>query len=508
MEAMNKKAKVYLVGAGPGRIDLITVRGLELIKAADCIVYDKLVNTGLLKYACPDAELISVPKRIGTESFKQEQINNLLLEKSRQHKSIVRLKGGDPSIFGRGVDEAGFLSQAGVEIEIVPGITAALGASCYSGIPLTDRNIASEVIFVTGHEAEGKKLTSIDWNLLAKFSGTIVFYMGMENLSENVSRLIDNGKSPDTPAAAVANATLPSQRTVKAALSTIAARCETEKIEAPALIFIGPTARGDIRLEWLNSLPLFGKTLVITRDAQGNAEFAAKLSDRMASVIEMPVTKLKALTDSTEFIKTLSVIHQYDWVIFTSCNGVETFFAALSKLGKDSRVFSSAKIAAIGIRTGDCLSNFGIKADFVPEAFTSSQLAKGLIEFTNLKNKKVLLLRSQIASDDLPQLLEAAGASVHNVPVYTQEKNLCDFKAVSQNKIDWLTFASPFAADCFFEQAGADFVKKTNAKVASIGPVTSKKLAALGMKIDIEASEHTFDGLISAIEEYELALSK
>ena len=508
MEAMNKKGKVYLVGAGPGRPDLITVRGLELLKCADCIIYDKLANPTLLNYARPDAELLAVPKRVGPESIRQEQINSMLVQKAGEGKSVVRLKGGDPYIFGRGTEEAAVLAEAGIDFEVVPGVTAALAASCYSGIALTDRALASEVIFVTGHEAEGKQQTGIDWQLLAKFTGTIVFYMGIENLEGITRRLVENGMSPDTSAAVVADATLPTQKFAKATLATIANSCTENKITPPALVFIGPTATGDSRLEWLVKLPLFGKTVVVTRDAEGGPDFSAKLADRMAVTIEIPVTKIKTLTDSSNFVKVLAKIHAYDWVIFTSCNGVETFFAALAKLGKDARVFGSAKIAAIGVRTAETLAKFGIKADFVPSAFTSKNLAVGLIEFTNLRGKKVLLLRSQIASDDLPQLLEAAGASVETVPVYTHEKNLCDMKPLSEKSIRWLTFASPFSAACFFEQVGDGFVKSVNAKVASIGPVTTKKLAELGVKVDVEASEHTFDGLILAIEQYELRTTK
>jgi len=508
MEATHKKGKVYLVGAGPGRPDLITVRGLELLKCADCVIYDKLANPALLNYARSDAELLPVPKRIGPESFRQEQINNLLVQKAGEGKSVVRLKGGDPYIFGRGTEEAAVLAEAGIDFEVVPGVTAALAASCYSGIALTDRALASEVIFVTGHEAEGKQQTGIDWQLLAKFTGTIVFYMGMENLEDITRRLIENGMSPDTSAAVVADATLPTQKFVKATLVSIADSCAKNKITPPSLVFIGPTAAGDARLEWPVKLRLFGKTVVLTRDAEGGAEFAAKITARMAVAIEMRVTKIKTLTNSGDFIKTLAQIKFYDWVIFTSCNGVETFFAAIAKLNKDARVFGSAKIAAIGVRTAETLAAFGIKADFVPSAFTSKDLAAGLIEFTNLHDKKILLLRSQIASDDLSQLLEAAGASADNVPVYTHEKNLCDLKPLSEKSIHWLTFASPFAATCFFEQVSVDFVKSKDAKVASIGPVTSKKLAELGVKVDIEASEHTFDGLIAAIEQHEILNTK
>ena len=500
--AANKKGKVYLVGAGPGRIDLITLRGLELLRVADCVIYDKLANPGLLLYARADAELIAVPKRIAGKSFTQEQINNLLLEKASQHESIVRLKGGDPFIFGRGTEEAKALADAGIPFEVVPGVTAATAASAYAGIALTDRDISSQVVFVTGREAEGKQQSNIDWPLLARFNGTIVFYMAMENLDSIIAELTRNGLSPETPAAVISDATLPTQRIVKGNVRSIAGRCKAETLGPPAIVVIGPTAQGDTRLDWLAQSPLFGKTIVITRDAAGNAEFAAKIIVKMATPIELPITRLKPLIDSIAFVKTLAQINAYDWIIFTSRNGVEIFFAAMANLNKDVRVFASAKIAAIGSQTAEKLSSFGLKADFVPPNFTSKDLAKGLIESANLRGRKVLLLRSQLATDDLPQLLEVAGASVDNVPIYTHEKNLCDMKPLSERSIHWLTFASPFAATCFFEQVPVDFVKSKDAKIASIGPVTSEKLAGLGVKIDIEASEHTIDGLLDAIEQY------
>ena len=507
MNTNSRKGIVYLVGAGPGRIDLITLRGLELLKAADCVIYDKLANPALLRYARPDAEIIAAPKRLGDESFTQQQINDLLIEKATQGKTIVRLKGGDPYVFGRGTEEAAVLAEAGFDFEVVPGVTAAVAAAAYAAVPITDRTLASEVIFVTGHETEGKQKTGIDWPLLARFSGTIVFYMGMSNLETITNRLIDNGMPPATPAAVVANATLPTQKTTKATVASIADLCAKLHIGPPALVFIGQAAQGDTRLDWLTKLPLFGKTIVLTRDPTGNAEFSAKLTAKMAVPVELAVTKLKPLTDSNAFVKTLAKVNEYDWVIFTSANGVEAFFAALTKLGKDARVFGSAKIACIGDRTAEKLACFGLKADFVPDKFTSKDLANELIKFTNLRNRKIILLRSQLAADDLTSLLKAAGITVDDVPVYTSEKNLCDLKLITEmlteKEIHWLTFASPFSATCFFEQLPLDFVKSSGAKVASIGPVTSKKLAELGLKIDVEAAEHTINGLISAIEQHE-----
>jgi len=328
----------------------------------------------------------------------------------------------------------------------------------------------------------------------------------MGNLETITARLIENGMSPDTPTAVVADATLPTQRTAQVTLASIADHCAKNHIGPPALVFIGPAAKGDTRLDWLSKLPLFAKKIVLTRDPIGNAEFSAKLIAKLAEPVELPVTKLKPLTGSNAFVNSLAKLGEYDWLIFTSANGVETFFAALAKLNKDARVLGRVKIACIGDRTAEKLSCFGLKTDFVPDKFTSADLAKGLVEYTNLKDRKVLLLRSQLASDDLPQLLQTAGPIVDDVPIYTSEKNICDLKLVSESlaekKIHWLTFASPFAVTCFFEQLLPDSVKSSGAKVASIGPVTSKKLTDLGVKVDVEAAEHTVDGLISAIEQH------
>jgi len=507
MSIRAKKGKVYLVGAGPGRIDLITLRGLELLRRADCVIYDKLANPALLRYAKPDAELIATPKRTGGESFTQQQINKLLIEKASEHNTIVRLKGGDPYIFGRGTEEAKWLVDNGIDFEVVPGVTAAVAASAYAGIALTDRDFSSQVAFITGREAEGKQKSGIDWGNLAHFSGTLCFYMAMENFDFIVEQLTSKGMSPKTPVAVITEATRPAQKTAKATLATIAEECKKQKIGPPAIIVIGATSKGDSRLEWLTKQPLFGKKIVITRDAEGNAELAYKIADKMGLAIELPVTKLKPLTDSTAFLKALSEIKTYDWVIFTSATGVGQVFDMLSKLNNDARVFGSAKIAAIGTATASQLAGFGIKADFVPTTFTSQVLAKELIETAELRGRKVLLLRSKLASNELPDMLSKAGAVITNVQVYTQEKNLCDLKNASEllaeKRVDWITFASPFSAACFFEQVPVDVVKSSNVKIASIGPVTTKQLAELGVQVDIEPAVHTIDGLLAAIEQAE-----
>ncbi len=501
---MVRKGFVYLVGAGPGKADLITVRGAEVLKKADCIIYDKLANPALLKFARTDAEIIHVPKRIGGASVTQQEINQLLVEKATSGKIVVRLKGGDPCIFGRVAEELTILSEAGIDFEIVPGITAGIAVSAYTSIMLTDRDYSSQVVFVTGREAEGKRQSNIDWPLLAKFPGTIVFYMGMSNLDSIAQKLIKNGMPEDTPTAVVTEVAFPTQRIVKATLARINETCEQNKIGPPAIIVIGTAADSDTRLDWFMKQPLFGKNIVVTRDAAGNADFAEKIIARGGNPVQFASIKIKPLTGSNKFLRTLAKFTDYDWIIFTSGNGVAIFFEALVSLGKDARVFGSAKIAAIGSRTAEKLSRFGIKADFVPSVFTSEEFGKQLLNFINLRDKKVLLLRSQIASNELVELLEKGGAVVNDVAIYTAvaQKNESDWlvEKIGKGEIDWLTFASPSSVNGFFEQIDVEIVQSGNVKIASIGPVTSEQLVSLGVNVDVTADEHTLYGLLTAIE--------
>ena len=502
-----KKGFVYLVGAGPGRADLITVRGSYVLKAADCVIYDKLANPSLLQFVRKDAEIIHVPKRIGEGSCTQDEINKVLVEKALTGKTIVRLKGGDPCIFGRVAEELAVLIEAGVDFEIVPGVTAAVAVSSYTGIMLTDRQYSSQVTFVTGREAEGKEGTNIDWDVLARFPGTIVFYMGMGTLATTAQKLIESGKPVETPVAVIANATFPTQRVVRATLEKINETCEQQKIKPPAIVVIGEAAASDTRFDWFTRKPLFGKKIVITRDSAGNADFAAKIIERGGNPLEFETIKIKSLTDSNDFLRSLAKIGQYDWVVFTSVNGVSVFFDAIQSLGKDARVFGSAKIAAIGSRTAESLGWFGIKADFVPDVFTGKELGNQLVGFANLRDKKILMLRSELASSELVEILSEAGAQVDNVETYTavaaksNPAGLTD--EIRDGSVDWLTFASPSSVNGFFEQINGEMVNSSNVRVASVGPVTSKRLIELGIKVDVTAKEHTLDGLLDAVEEAE-----
>jgi uroporphyrinogen III methyltransferase/synthase len=500
----SKKGKVYLVGAGPGSAELITVRGAELLKAAECIIYDKLANPALLKFASCDAEIIQVPKRIGPGSATQAEINKLLVEKASEGKTVVRLKGGDPCIFGRAGEELSVLAEAGIDFEIVPGVTAAIAAGAYTGMMLTDRDYSSQVLFVTGREADDKSESNIAWDLLAKFGGTIAFYMGVGRLGFIARQLINNGMKEETAAAVIVDATFPTQRVTRAGLGEIVEKCGEEGVEPPAIIVIGPAAAGDRRFDWFTKKPLFGKNIVVTRDSRGNAEFAGRIVQRGGRPIEFATIEIGALTQSNDFLQALAKIHEYDWVIFTSANGVRIFFDALRELCKDARVFGSARIGAIGPQTAGSLAGFGIRADFVPAEFTGKELARGLIAAANLENKKILLLRSQAGSKELPKLLGQAKAQVDDVPIYAVQAIKSEaekLKAkVGAGRIHWVTFASPSAVRAFFDQIPAELLNSSRVKVASIGPVTSAELKGRGVRVEAEAAEHTLEGLLAAME--------
>jgi len=503
-ETIKNIGKVFLVGAGPGAPDLITIRAAELLKIADCIIIDKLANPALLKYAKQNAEVIHTPKRAGPASVTQDTINMLMIEKALAGKTVVRLKGGDPCIFSRVSQEADALSQAGIDFEIVPGITAAVAAASYAGILLTDRNYASQLVFVTGREADDKQTSNIDWHLLAKFKGTIVFYMGLQNLDVIVENLLTNGLDEKTPAAVIADVTLPTQKIVKSTIAKISNDSKKQNVQPPALLVIGTAAERDNTLNWFMKKPLFGKNILFTRDAKANAELAAEILKKGGNPLTFNTIRIKPLTDKNEFLKTITTFSGFHWIIFTSQNGVEIFFDFLAKIGKDSRVFANSKIAAVGEKTADKLREYGIIPDFVPTVFTSEQLAKQLISCENLENKNVLLLRSLQADKILNDILEKAGANLVDSPVYEIAPDQSDTETVEQNLkagcIDWLTFASPSAVKFFFEKFSPALVKSSKVKIASIGPVTSQQLKKFGIKPDIEAAEHTIDSLIDAIE--------
>ncbi len=502
----SKKGKVYLVGAGPGRRDLVTLRGYNLLKQADCVIYDKLANPGLLGFAGENAEVIHTPKRIGSKSVSQKSINELLIKKSNEGKMVVRLKGGDPCIFGRGGEEAEVLARNEIPFEIVPGITAATAAAEYSGMFLTDRNYSSEVIFVTGREDPDKKETGIDWDLLAGFRGTIVFYMSVSEIKNVSDKLIKRGMSPETPASVIQNATFSDQKIYTSNIKEIPELFERENVKPPAIIIIGKSAEQRKHLNWFEKQSLSGQSIIITRDKKGNSIFGEVITERGGTALDFPAITIKTLPSLEDFKRILPEIGNSDWVIFTSANGVGIFFEYLEKLNMDARVFANCKIAAIGEKTAHKLSNFSISTDFVPDRFTSVQMGEQMSEQFDLAGRKMLLIRSDLATEDLENILEQNQAECNTFHLYTVNKIEIDLEklrsSIEKHRPGFVTFTSPSSADSFFSQVSYELIEESGIKVVSIGPVTTEKLKELKIERVLEAKVHTIEGILDTIEEH------
>lgn len=505
----NKKGKVYLVGAGPGDPGLITVKGLELIKSADVIVYDSLIPQSLLKSAPGKCELIYVGKSAGKHTIPQEEINDLLCKLGKENKMVVRLKGGDPFVFGRGGEEALALKRAGVQIEVVPGVTSGIAAPAYAGIPVSHRTVASDVHFITGHEDPLKAESQLDYSLTAKLSGTLVFFMGVEKLPVIVEQLIANGKNPQTPCAVIHKGCTPFQKTVKGCLDDIVQKSAQENIKPPAIIVIGDVVNLRDEIAWFEKAPLFGKSVVVTRSRETASKLSNQLSCLGANVIELPAISIQpaVLTDEEERI--IIDTSSYDWIFFTSQNAIEPYFEIFYRFGFDSRKLANVKIAAIGSATADALREKGIIPDLVPDVFTSQGL---LDKFRNCPDakfaKRVLLPRADIASDDLTVGLREMNIDVIEIDIYRTlpaEIDKKDIELIMREPVDYVTFTSSSTVDNFCKAVGKDdFVELSNrAKYVSIGPVTSEKIRELGGRVFCQASVSNIAGIIDAIIEAE-----
>ncbi|MCE5185891.1 MAG: uroporphyrinogen-III C-methyltransferase [Planctomycetaceae bacterium] len=500
--------KIYFIGAGPGETALITVKGFSAVQHADCIIYDGLVNPSLLDHANPDAERISVAKRSGCHSMEQEQINALLVEKARQYKMVVRLKGGDPCLFGRAAEEISACIEAGIAFEIVPGVTAGLAAAEYAGIFLTNRDYASSVCLVTGHQAQGKDGDEPDWKWLARFNGSLVIYMGMETIGQITQKLLASGKPAQTPACVICRAVSPRQRVVKAPLSGIADLCKAEGLEAPAIIIIGTAAQGMNRADWFMQNRLFGKRVLLTRDAAGNRVFAEKFAACGAEPVLFDSIDIIDLTDSSFVSECLRNLSSYDWIIFTSANGITRTLDRLHKSGLDARAFASTRIACIGRPTADKLAEYGLKADFVPCSFTSEAMAAEMIAAFDLRDQKILLLRSQVAPKDIVRAFTNAGAQVTDASVYNvvaRRQEAESVNAICQDleagRIDYVIFTSDSTACAFINSVPQGLLRPGRPQIVSIGPATTRSLERMGLAPDIEASVHTLDGILDALQE-------
>jgi uroporphyrinogen III methyltransferase/synthase len=475
----------------------MTRRSLELIADADSIYYDRLIPDGALDGAREDAELIYVGKQPGVPSVPQDEIGERLIEAAKAGRSVVRLKGGDPFVFGRGGEEGEALRAAGVEFEVVPGVTAGVAATAYAGIPVTHRDDASAVAFVTGHEDPEKAETALDWPALAAFPGTLVFYMGVKRLSENATSLIEGGRDPEQPAAAIERGTWPGQRTVTATLGTIAASVEREAIKAPALIVIGDVAARREELHWLERRPLHGRTVVVTRARAQASGVAKTLRGLGAQVVELPAIRIESLTGTDEARAAAKAIGEYDLICLTSPNGVKLLFEAISGAGLDARALAGATVAAIGPGTARALAAQGITADVIPERFVAEALVE-VLEDVEVEGKRVLIARAAEARDVLPDALRERGASVDVVALYETVREAPDEQAIAAAQgADYVTFTSSSTVKNLTEALGERF--PAAARIVSIGPVTSETVREAGLEVAVEADRHDVDGLLSAL---------
>jgi uroporphyrinogen III methyltransferase/synthase len=480
---------VYLVGAGPGAPGLMTARALELIGAADVIVYDRLIPATALDGARGDAELRYAGKEGGGPSMPQAEIEQLLIEHGSSGKAVVRLKGGDPFVFGRGGEEAEALLAAGIPFEIVPGVTAGVAAPAYAGIPVTHRELASAVAFVTGHEDPAKPESALDWEALAAFPGTLVLYMGVRQLPAIAERLIAAGRPADQPAAVIERGTLAAQRTAAGTLATIAEVVAHHGVRAPAITVIGPVAALHERLAWLRSPPLTGISVAVTRARAQASGLAQRLRELGATVLEAPAITIVALDGPAPELE------RYDLVCLTSPNGVRLLFERLAAAGRDARALAGATVAAIGPGTARELAQHGIAADVVPERF----VAEGLVEaLADVSVTRALVARAAQARDVLPDALRARGAEVDVVALYeTVPEPLADSQLDALAGVDYVTFTSSSTVRYFFDAAGDRLGAST--RLVSIGPVTSEALRERGREPAVEASEHGIDGLVAAL---------
>ncbi|MDX6669932.1 MAG: uroporphyrinogen methyltransferase / synthase [Solirubrobacteraceae bacterium] len=466
----------------------MTARSLELIAAADVVLYDRLIPHGALDGARADAELVYVGKEPGRPALAQEDIGALLVEHGRTGRRVVRLKGGDPFVFGRGGEEAAALRAAGIAYEVVPGVTAGVAAPAYAGIPVTHRDAASAVAFVTGHEDPEKEESALDWEALARFPGTLVFYMGVRRLPRIAEALIAAGRAADDPAAVVERGTLPGQRTVLATLSTIAQRVEQEGLRAPAITVVGPVAALREQLAWLEERPLHGRTVAVTRARAQASGLVAKLRGLGADVVEAPAIRIEPLPGEAPDLD------GYDLVVFTSPNGVSLFFERLSDGGRDARALAGKTVAAIGPGTADALRERGIEPDVVPERSVAESLLEAL---EDVAVQRALVARAQEARDVLPDGLRERGAEVDVLELYRTVAEPLDGDArEAALGADWIAFTSASTVRYFLDAAGG---QPPRGRIVSIGPVTSAALREHGLEPAVEAAEHDVDGLVAAL---------
>ena len=497
---------VHLVGAGPGDAGLLTLRGAELLRQADVVVYDALVNADLLRLAPKTAEVIYGGKRASDHAIPQAELNQLLVTKAAEGKCVVRLKGGDPYVFGRGGEEAEELATAGIPFEVVPGISSIIAAPNYAGIPLTHRDFCSSFTVITGHEDPTKAESNLDWAHLAKTPGTLVVLMGVERIGAIAAQLVAHGMAATTPVAMIRWGTTGRQQSIAGTLADIAGIVEKEKFAAPAVTIIGGVVSLRNRLNWFETRPLFGRRIVVTRTREQASELSRQLAERGAEVLEIPTIRIAPPTQRQLLVEALAELGTYDWIVFTSPNGVTAFFEYFLTAFPDIRDLGGVKFAAVGPGTAAKLKELHLHVDVMPEQYVTAAIAKAMNDFASIENLKILLLRAEVANPDLPKELAALGAIVDDVPCYQTVPETEDANGAAARLLeagaDWITFTSSSTVENF--HARFDLPKLLQQfpemRLASIGPETSKAIRALGLEPALEARPHTIDGLAAALE--------
>jgi len=503
---MKSNGIVYLVGAGPGDAGLLTLRGAELLSRAEVVVYDALVNSELLRLAPKSAEIIYGGKRAKQHAIPQNELNQLLIAKAREGKTVVRLKGGDPYVFGRGGEEAEQLADARVPFEVVPGVSSFVAVPNYAGVPLTHRDFCSKLTLITGHEDPAKEASTIDWVQVARTPGTKVIMMGTDRIGQIAETLIAYGTPAETPVAMVRWGTTGHQQSIEGTLANIAEVAAREKIGPPTVAVIGEVVKLRTKLNWFERRPLFQQRIVVTR-ARGQAasQLARKFQELGAEVLEVPTIKIEPPSCREDVVDALLALNSYDWLVFTSPNGVTTFFEYFFRQFHDMRDIGGARIAAVGPATANKLKELHLQVDLMPDEAIGSEVAKTFAEFESIENLKICLLRADVANPELPAALEALGAIVDDIGCYktvpeTEDPSGTSAKLLEEGA-DWATFTSASTVEQFHMRFDLPQLlnKFPQLKLASIGPETSKAIAALGLKPAVEAKQHTTDGLVQSV---------
>ncbi len=506
-----KKGKAYLVGGGPGDPSLITLRGLEVLKKAEVVIYDYLAGVKLLEYCPKDAEFIYAGKKGGVHhSHTQEEINQMLIDRVRAGKRVIRLKGGDPFIYGRGGEELEALSEAGFDFEAVPGVTSASAAATFAGIPITHRDFTSSVAYITGHENPDKDKSRIDWAKISTGIGTLVFYMGIKNIASIAANLIKHGRDPETPTAVVRWASMPFQRSVVGTLADIADIVKEQGIKPPALTIVGDVVKLRHKVNWYEIRPLFGRRIVVTRTRDKASELVALLGEYGADCFEFATIAIKPPDSWEDLDEALSRLDYYHWIIFTSINAVDHFFNRLFHKGFDCRALKGCRVAAVGKVTADRLKDYGLICDLLPEKFTGEGLAAAL-EKEGVEGLNILLPRAQKAREVVPDRLSKAGAAVTIVPVYKNvapegHREYLKDKLLEKN-IDMVTFTSSSTVTNFIDMLAIDGASELHdlmkdVKIAAIGPITAETVRDNGLVVDVQPENYTIPDMVRAIVDY------